>query len=137
MNKADSDDIDLAAVSLAGEKEGLTAKQTLAVQVVACQKSGRSDFKINCKAFKAMLEKQAIDQTATKKQPEYPDDDMLDGWDEDFDVKEQITPRDKDAKAKTKEEYDDYDDFEEEKPSKPSAKQLGNDKDLDDYLEGF
>lgn len=136
--KADADTIDILAVRENAAKTGLTAKQSLAIQVVACLKSPGKDLKIKVSDLKNILEKQTIDHTGNKNQPLYPDDDMLDGWDEDFDVKEQISPRNDTKRQDAKEPLDDYDDFQEERGTKPLANsKAANDKDLDDYLDDF
>lgn len=136
--RTDNDSIDILSVRDSAAKAGLSSKQSLAIQAVACQKSTGKDLKIKVKDFKKILEKQTIDQAGNKKEPHYPDDDMLDGWDEDFDVKEQITPRDDTMKQGEKENIDDYDDFEEESGNKPFPNpKARTDKDLDDYLDEF
>ena len=68
----------------------------------------------------------------------YPDHDMLDGWDDDFDLKD--NPKPKAEAPQQQAAFDDYDDFEAppkvQEPIKPARPAQSKAK-LDDYLDDF
>lgn len=131
-----SESIDILHMRPLLEEQGFGKTEASYLQAELLRSRPEGSRNIEVSSVLKLLAKTPIKEEPKPKEETYPKDDMLDGWDEDFDLKDTNPP----PKTENKQAFDDYDDFETPAPPpppKPVATKPQTSTKLDDYLDEF